>query len=55
MLCNAEPWYNTSKYDIEMLLKVDEKLLRNILKAPSKTSKEMLFLELGCIPLTKAH
>ena len=34
-----------------MLEKIDEQMLRNILKAPSKTPKEMLFLELGCIPL----
>ena len=51
MLCNAEAWYNTSKEDIQMLEKIDEQLLRKILKAPSKTPKEMLFLELGCIPL----
>ena len=51
MLCNAEAWYNTTKEDIQMLEKIDEQLLRKILKAPSKTPKEMLFLELGCVPL----
>ena len=47
MLCNAEAWYNTTKEDIQMLEKIDEQLLRKILKAPI----EMLFLELGCVPL----
>ena len=34
-----------------MLEKIDEQLLGKILKASSKTPKEMLFLELGSIPL----
>ena len=51
MLCNAEAWYNTTNEDIKILEKIDEQLLRKILKAPSKTPKEMLFLELGCVPL----
>ena len=34
-----------------MLEKIDEQLLRKLLKAPSKTPKEILFLELGCVPL----
>ena len=44
MLCNAEAWYNTTKADIEMLEEIDKQLLRNILKAHSKTPKEMLYL-----------
>ena len=40
MLCNAEALYNTTKEDIQMLEKIDEQLLRKILKAPI----EMLFL-----------
>ena len=51
MLCNAEAWYNTTKADIEMLEEIDEQLLRKILNAHSKTPKEMLYLELGCIPI----
>ena len=51
MLCNAEAWYNTTKEDIQMMEKIYEQLLRKMLKAPSKTDKEMLFLELGCVPL----
>ena len=42
---------NTTKEDIEILEKIHEQLLRKILKAPSKTPKEILFLELGCVPL----
>jgi hypothetical protein len=51
MLCNSESWYNVTKPELDLLETVDVQLLRNILKAPKSTPKEMLYLELGCIPL----
>ena len=51
MLTNSEAWYNVSKAELDYLETVDELLLRRILKAPKTTPKEMLYLELGCVPL----
>ena len=50
MLCNSESWYNVSKAELELLETVDTQFLRGVLKAPKSTPKEMLFLELGCVP-----
>ena len=51
MLTNSEAWYNVTKAELDYLETVDLMLLRNILKAPKTTPKEMLYLELGCLPL----
>ena len=51
MLCNSESWYNVTKPELDLLETVDVHLLRRILKAPKSTPKEMLYLELGCVPL----
>ena len=51
MLSNSESWYNVSKAELELLETIDVQFLRSILKAPKSTPKEMLFLELGCVPL----
>jgi hypothetical protein len=50
LLSNSEAWYNVTKSELDYLETVDLMLLRNILKAPKSTPKEMLYLELGCIP-----
>jgi hypothetical protein len=50
MLCNSETWYNITKAEMNLLETVDLMLLRRILRAPKSTPKEMLFLELGCLP-----
>ena len=50
MLCNSEAWHNVTKSELDLLETVDVQLLRNILKAPKTTPKEILYLELGCIP-----
>ena len=39
-----------TKSELDLLETVDVQLLRNILKAPKTTPKEILYLELGCIP-----
>ena len=52
LLCNSEAWYSITKSDIEKLEKVDEQLLRNILGTSSKTPKALIYLELGCVPIS---
>ena len=50
MLFNSEAWYNITNSEMELLESVDLMLLRSILKVPKSTPKEMLYLELGCVP-----
>ena len=51
ILCNSLAWYNITNTEMDFLETVDLVLLRRILGAPNSTPKEMLYLELGCIPL----
>ena len=51
ILFNSEAWYNLTSAELDLLETIDLLLLRQLLKAPKGTPKEMLFLELGCIPL----
>ena len=51
ILFNSEIWYNVKEEEEQRLSEVDEYLLRKILGVPSKTPKEALFLETGCIPV----
>ena len=51
LLTNAEAWYNLTVADMKELESVDENLLRKILECPSSTPKEMLYLELGVLPI----
>ena len=51
LICNSESWYNVTNSDLELIESVDVKFLRSLLKAPKSTPKEMLYLELGCVPI----
>ena len=51
LLTNAEAWYSVTQADIDMLESVDESLMRSILECPLSTPKEMLYLELGVVPI----
>ena len=51
VLCNSESWYNVTNGELDYLESVDLMLLRKLLQAPKSTPKEMLYLELGCLPL----
>ena len=51
ILFNSEAWQGISNADIEHLEKVDETLLRGLLKAHSKIPLEALYLETGAIPI----
>jgi hypothetical protein len=50
MLFNSKAWYNLTKAELDLFETIDLQLLRQLLKAPKGTPKEMLYLELGCIP-----
>ena len=51
LLCNSEAWFNLTKSELDLLETVDVMLLRSLLNAPQSTPEEMLFLELGVLPI----
>ena len=51
ILTNSEAWYSATDRQLEQLERVDEECLRKILGCPSKTPKELLYLETGTIPV----
>ena len=51
VLCNSEAWYDITAEERDKLEQADENLLRRILECPAKTPKEMLYLELNCLPI----
>ena len=50
-LFNSEAWHNITEDDLNILEKVDEALLRGILKSHSKIPIEALYLETASIPI----
>ena len=52
LLFNAETWLRLNKSDITKLEKVDEMLLRKLLKVPTSTPRISLYLETGAIPIS---
>ena len=51
ILTNSEAWYGLKTADLERLEQVDENLLRKVLEVGVGCPKEMLYLELGAIPI----
>ena len=51
LICNSEAWFGLTSAELELFETVDVAFIRSILKAPKSTPKEMLFLELGELPL----
>ena len=51
LLFNSDAWLRLTKSDIAKLEKVDEMLLRKILKTPTSTPIAALYLETGAIPI----
>ena len=51
MLFSANAWYDLTESNLRTLEQTDESLLRQILKAHSKTPIEALYFELGCTPI----
>ena len=52
MLTNAEVWYSLGKSEISQLEQVDHIFLRKLFAAPSSVSIEILYLEMGIIPIS---
>ena len=51
ILFNSEGWHGVKDDDVRMLEKVDEALLRALIKGHSKVPIEFLYLETGCVPI----
>ena len=51
LLTDCEAWYNFTNEEITKLEQVDEDLLRRVLECPRTTPKEMLYLDMNCIPI----
>ena len=51
ILFNSKAWHNITEDDLNILEKVDEALLRGILKSHSKIQLEALYLETASIPI----
>ena len=51
ILFNSEAWNSISYNDLNELEKADKKLLRRILECPESNPKEMIYLELACLPI----
>ena len=50
ILFKSEAWYNLINAELDLIETIDVSLLRSLLHAPKGTTKEILYLELGCIP-----
>ena len=51
LLTNAEAWYNLTTAEIEILEGIHESFMRRVLEAPISTPKEIIYLELGIVPI----
>ena len=51
VLCNSEAWFNITKKELDLLETVDLMLLRSLWGAQKSVPNEILFLELGVLPL----
>ena len=51
VLSNSEVWYGLTKHDRELLEQVDEMWMRNLFSCSRNVSKDILYLELGLIPI----
>ena len=51
ILTNSEAWLGVSDSEVEKLEQVDESLMRRFLEVGQGCPKEMLYLELGCMPI----
>ena len=51
ILFNSEGWHGITDDDIRVLEKIDEALIRALIKAHAKVPLEFLYMETGCIPI----
>ena len=52
ILSNSEVWYGVTQLDTEQLEQVDEMLLRNIFFCSRNVPKDLLYLEMGLVPIS---
>ena len=52
ILSNSEVWYGVTQLDTEQLEQVDEMLLRNIFFCSRNVAKDLLYLEMGLVPIS---
>ena len=51
MLSSSEIWYGVTKQELEKLEQVDEMFLRNLMECSYSVPKDLLYLELGVLPI----
>ena len=51
VLSNSEVWYGLTKYDTGLLEQLDEMWIRNLFVCSRNVSKDLLYLELGLVPI----
>ena len=51
ILSSSEVWYGVTKVEWEQLEQVDEMWIRNLFECSSSVPKELLYLELGILPI----
>ena len=52
VLSNSEVWYGVSKTETEQLEQLDEMLLRNLFSCSRNIPKDLLYLEIGLVPIS---
>ena len=51
ILSNSEVWYGLTKLEAEQLEQIDEMWIRNLFELPRNVPKDLLYLELGLVPI----
>ena len=51
ILSSSEVWYGVTKQEIEQLEQIDEMLVRNFMNCSFSVPKDLLYLELGILPI----
>ena len=51
ILTSSEVWYGVTQNEIDKLEQVDEMLLRNLMDCSSSVPKDLIYLELGVVPI----
>ena len=52
ILTNSEVWYGVTQADTEQLEQIDEMWMRNLFECSRKVPKDLLYLELGLVPIS---
>ena len=52
ILSNSEVWYGVTKQELDQLEQIDEMLLRNLFYCSRNVPKDLLYLEMGYLPIS---